>query len=138
MSGTLALLVDVRMAIWQGESKRKPSGGRLKMAHKKRKFEIGSEAILATIGTHKTKQVRVRAGATRSRVIKAQIANVTDPKSGKTVKAEIRTVTANTANPHYIRRNVVTKGAEIDTSAGRARVTSRPGQDGVINAVLVG
>ncbi|MHB8585425.1 MAG: 30S ribosomal protein S8e [Thermoplasmatota archaeon] len=126
------------MAIWQGGSRRKSSGGRLKRSHKKRRFEIGSEAILATIGTHKTKKVRVRAGHTRSRVIKAEIANVTNPKTGKTVQAEIKTVTANPANPHYIRRNVVTKGAEIDTSAGRARVTSRPGQDGIVNAVLVG
>ena len=43
----------------------------------------------------------------------------------------------NPANVNYVRRNIVTKGAVIETSAGRARVTSRPGQDGQINAVLV-
>lgn len=125
------------MAIWQGGSKRKSTGGRLAPAHKKRKFEIGSEAILTTIGPHKTKTDRVRAAATKGRVIKATIVNVTDPKTGKTKKAEIKTVTGNPANPHYIRRNIITKGAEIQTSAGKARVTSRPGQDGQINAVLI-
>jgi small subunit ribosomal protein S8e len=33
---------------------------------------------------------------------------------------------------------VITKGAEIETNLGLARVTSRPGGDGVINAVLTG
>jgi small subunit ribosomal protein S8e len=31
----------------------------------------------------------------------------------------------------------VTKGAVIETGEGRARVTSRPGQTGQVNAVLV-
>jgi small subunit ribosomal protein S8e len=38
----------------------------------------------------------------------------------------------------YDRRGVITKGAEIETKIGLARVTSRPGGDGVINAVLIG
>jgi small subunit ribosomal protein S8e len=36
-----------------------------------------------------------------------------------------------------VRQNIVTRGAVIETEAGRARVTSRPGQHGVINAVLI-
>ncbi len=43
----------------------------------------------------------------------------------------------NPANPNYVQRNIITKGAIIKTSAGNAKVTSRPGQDGTINAVLV-
>ncbi|MFB6184110.1 MAG: 30S ribosomal protein S8e, partial [Haloarculaceae archaeon] len=43
----------------------------------------------------------------------------------------------NPSNPNYARRNIITKGAIIETSEGRARVTSRPGQDGQVNAVLV-
>lgn len=132
-----ATLGDVQMAIWQGGSKRKASGGRLAIAHKKRKFEIGSEAILPTIGPQKVRHDRTRAAGSRTRVLRANVANVTDPKTGKTQKAEIKTVTANPANPHYIRRNILTKGAVIQTSAGKAKITSRPGQDGAINAVLV-
>jgi small subunit ribosomal protein S8e len=35
------------------------------------------------------------------------------------------------------RRAIITKGAIIETSKGNARVTSRPGQCGIINAVLL-
>lgn len=125
------------MAIWQGESKRKPSGGRRMMSHKKRKFEIGREAVLPTIGADKRKYVRIRAGEIRVRMLTANTANVTNPKTGKTAKATIKTVTGNPANINYVRRNILTKGAIVQTSAGKARITSRPGQHGAINAVLV-
>jgi small subunit ribosomal protein S8e len=126
------------MAIWQGESKRKRSGGRRMMSHKKRKFEIGREPVLTTIGPEdKRKYVRIRAAETRVRMLKAQTANVTNPKTGKTAPAKITTVTGNPANINYVRRNIITKGAILQTSAGKARVTSRPGQHGAINAVLV-
>ncbi|MEA3201479.1 MAG: small subunit ribosomal protein S8e [Thermoplasmata archaeon] len=125
------------MAIWQGESKRKPSGGRRMMAHKKRKFEIGREPVLTVLGATKRKYVRIRAAEVRVRMLKADTANVTNPKTGKTAPAKIQTVTGNPANINYVRRNIMTKGAIIQTSAGKARITSRPGQHGAINAVLV-
>ncbi len=62
--------------------------------------------------------------------------NVSDP-SGKTKKVEIVRVIKNPTNVDYDRRGVVTKGAMIETALGSARVTSRPGQDGVVNATLV-
>ncbi|MBP2146305.1 ribosomal protein S8E [Methanofollis sp. W23] len=43
----------------------------------------------------------------------------------------------NPADINYVRRNLLTKGAIIKTEIGRARVRSRPGQDGVVNAVLI-
>ena len=125
------------MAIWQGGSQRKATGGRRLMSHKKRKFEIGREPVLTTIGETKLKYVRIRAGAIRVRMLKAGSANVTNPKTGKTAPAKIQSVTGNPANINYVRRNIITKGAILQTSAGKARVTSRPGQDGAINAVLV-
>lgn len=124
------------MAIWQGGSQRKPSGGRRAMSHKKRKFEIGREPVLPTIGADKRKHVRIRAAGQRVRMLTAATANVTDPKTGKTTPAKIQTVTGNPANINYVRRNILTKGAVIQTSAGKARITSRPGQHGAINAVL--
>ena len=107
------------------------------MAHKKRKFEIGREPVLPTIGADKRKYVRIRAAKTRVRMLTAQTANVTNPKTGKTAPARIQTVTGNPANINYVRRNILTKGAIVQTSAGKARITSRPGQHGAINAVLV-
>lgn len=125
------------MATWQGLPRRKPSGGRLRPARGKRKFEIGREPHPTGIGEEKRKSVRIRGGHTRVRVLSAKVAIVTDPKTNKTLKAEIKTVTENPANPNFIRRNIITKGAVILTTKGKARVTSRPGQDGTINAVLI-
>lgn len=72
------------------------------------------------------------------KLLKGKYACVTNPKTGKTEKVEIQRVVKNPANVDYDRRGVITKGAIIETPAGLARVTSRPGQDGVINAVSVG
>ena len=63
--------------------------------------------------------------------------NVVDPESNKSETVEIITVLENSADPNYVRRNIITKGAIVETSAGKAKVTSRPGQDGVLNGVLV-
>ena len=63
-------------------------------------------------------------------------ANVYDASSGKTSKSKILRVTANKANREYERRGVITKGATIQTELGEAKVTSRPSDDGVVNAVL--
>jgi len=76
-------------------------------------------------------------GNTKVRVLRAKYANVSDPKTGVTKKVSMETVEQNTANPNFVRRNLLTKGAIIKTEIGRARIVSRPGQDGVINAVLV-
>jgi len=63
-------------------------------------------------------------------------ANISDA-SGKTTKVEILRVVKNPANVDYDRRGVITKGTIIETALGTARVTSRPGQDGIVNAILV-
>ena len=62
--------------------------------------------------------------------------NVTDPKKNETYRAEIEDVELNSASMDYQRRKVITRGTIIKTSKGRAKVTNRPGQDGVLNAVL--
>ena len=77
------------------------------------------------------------AASAKSRCSATNIASVTDPKSGKTEKTEITRVVRNGANVDYNRRGVITKGAEIETALGLAKVTSRPGSDGIINAVLI-
>jgi len=69
--------------------------------------------------------------------MRAKYANVADKSNGEIKKVLIQTVEENGANPNYVRRNLLTRGAVIRTEIGRARVQSRPGQDGVINAVLI-
>ena len=67
----------------------------------------------------------VRAGQKTERVTK------------KYSKLKILNIIDNKANRHFVRRNIITKGAIIKTEKGNARVNSRPGQEGSINAVLV-
>jgi small subunit ribosomal protein S8e len=126
------------MATWQGLSTRKTTGGRRRIARKKRKFEIGREVNPPVLMEHEShKLIRTTGGNQKVRILGTNVVNVTDPNSGKTQKVKFTTVVENPANPHYVRRNIVTRGALVDTKLGKARITSRPGQDGTLNAVLV-
>lgn len=126
------------MALWQGKAQRKSTGGRRRYARGKRKFEIGREVAPAIVAKeHANETIRVRGGHQKTRVLGVGKANVVDRKSGKIQRVDVSTVKENPANPNYVQRNFVNKGAIVETPLGRARVTSRPGQDGVINAVLV-
>ena len=58
-------------------------------------------------------------------------------KDGKTVRATVKRVVENYADPNYVRRNIITKGAVLETDAGMVRVTSRPGMHGVVSGVPV-
>lgn len=124
------------MALWQGKSKRKSSGGRLRRARKKRKFEIGREQQYAVIGEQRVKLYNIRGHDKKVRLMAAEWANVLNPDKQETKRVKILTVKTNPANPHFVQRNILTKGATLETELGTARVTSRPGQDGVVNAVL--
>ena len=125
------------MSVWHGNlHKKKSSGGRKRAYRKKRRFESGSFAVETIPGNSKRKDERKKGGNRKIRVLREKFACVTDPKSGKTEKVEIQRVIRNPANVNYDRRGVITKGTIIKTSLGSARVTSRPGQDGTINAVL--
>ena len=126
------------MAKWHGISRRKSTGGRLKQARSKRRTEISSENQFAYLGEEdQRKNYRKTARSQTVRLLSAHEINVNDPKEGKTVRATINTVLENDADPNYVRRNIVTKGAVVDTDIGRVRVTSRPGMHGVVSGVLL-
>ncbi len=125
------------MALWQGKAKRSKTGRRIRYARVKRKFEIGRESHLTTIGTNSLKVVRTKGNNRKTRLKTSNIANVLDPKTKKITKTEISAVKENSANIHYVRRNIINKGAIIETKIGKAKVTSRPGQTGTINAILL-
>ena len=126
------------MSVWHGTlHKKKPSGGRKRAYRTKRKFEEGRFPAETILGETKKKNIKGRGNTGKIKLLSDKYACVTDIKSGKTQKVEITRVVRNPANVDYNRRGVITKGAVIETSLGLARVTSRPGQDEVINAVLI-
>ncbi|HLB70600.1 MAG: 30S ribosomal protein S8e [Candidatus Methanoperedens sp.] len=122
---------------FQGRSTRKYTGGRLIRTRGKRRFELGGEEANTHLGKTIRRTVRVMGGVEKVRLLRDSYAVVTDPKTKASRKVKIETVSGNPANIHYIRRNIVTKGSIIKTEIGSARVTSRPGQEGSINAVLI-
>ena len=124
------------MTHWQGKSKRKLTGGKRIYHRKKRKFEISRDYEFPILAEEKKKIVKSRGGDQKVRVVGAERANLSD-REGNVKQVEINNVIENPANPNYVQRNILNKGAIIETEEGKAKITSRPGQDGVINAVLV-
>jgi small subunit ribosomal protein S8e len=125
------------MSLWQGLSTRKPSGGRLIRARKKLRFEVAPEDAETKLGAHVQKLIRARGASQKVKLLATDKISVTDPKTGKASPATIKTVTENGANIHYVRRNILTKGAVVDTDKGKVKITSRPGQSGTLSGVLV-
>ena len=125
------------MALWQGRSKRKSTGGRLSSSRSKKRFEIGRELQQAKVGGYNRKVARTRGGGLKNRLLRVEIASVTSNKSGKTFLSKILKVVENRANPNYVRQNIITKGSVVETEKGNAKVTSRPGQHGIVNAVML-
>ena len=89
------------------------------------------------MGERKQKTVRRRGANLKIKLFRERQVSVSDPATGKTEKMEILRVEQNPANIDYDRRGVITKGTIIETELGLARITSRSGQHGLINATLV-
>lgn len=106
----------------------------------RRKYEIGREPANTTIGEHKIKKIRVRGGNVKNRLLSEKYANVLINNAYQ--KCEILSVVNNPANRNFARANIITKGAILKVKNGNkemnVKVTSRPGQDGNINAILLG
>ncbi len=118
-----------------GRSLRKRTGGRLRPNADRKKHQLGREPTETSVGETSLRTVDARGDTTKVRALTIDTASVA--AGDETVQADIEDVVENDADPNYARRNIITKGAVIETSEGRARVTSRPGQTGQVNAVLL-
>jgi len=98
---------------------------------------IGRAPTMTKIGEGRAKKISTKGGNEKMRVFETSTANLFDPKTKAYSQATVKTVVQSPANRNFVRRNILTKGTIIETSKGKARVTSRPGQDGVLNAVLI-
>lgn len=98
---------------------------------------MGRTPTETLMGETKRRTVDSRGKIKKTPALKIELVNVTDPSKGATFRAEIQDVESNPANMDYQRRKVITRGTIIKTTKGRAKVTNRPGQDGILNAVLI-
>jgi len=125
------------MARSQARSKRKYTGKKYKHFRKKRKRELERPTIDSEMGQEKKKKQRVMGGNFKLKLFATQFINVTDPSTNKTQKVRILRFEENLASKDLNRRHILTKGAVVETELGNAKITSRPGQHGVLNGVLV-
>ncbi len=125
------------MPLWHHDlNKKKTTGGKRKPYRSKRAFEAGGFAPETSLGVSFRTVRKVHGGILKTKLLSERYVNVTDPSENVTKKAEIIRVINNPVNAEYNRRKIMTKGALIETSLGEAVIKSRPGQSGVINAVL--
>lgn len=125
------------MAITRKRSNVKPTGGKLNKLRKKKKRDFGTDFIAVKIGEDKRKVLKTIGGNSKTKIVEAENVNATDPKTGKTTKTKILTVKENLANPNFVRMNVITKGATVETELGLVKITSKPGQHGILNGTLI-
>ena len=125
------------MAQSQWRSKRKVSGGRYHYFRGKKKSELaGYPANTKLSAKASIVSRRVLGGHHKKGILASNSISVAD-KKGKVTKTEIVNVVGNTANPNLVRRNIITKGAVVETKLGKVKVTSRPGQEGSLSGILV-
>ncbi len=115
---------------------RTPTGGKIRKTRKKRKREMGRFPALTRIGERRLKLIRAMGGDYKLRLLSDSYANVVVPGEGAK-RVRILDVVDNPASKAFKRFKIITRGAIIRTELGLARVTSSPGQHGVINAVLM-
>jgi small subunit ribosomal protein S8e len=124
--------------VWHDNlKKRKKTGGKKRSYRTKRRFERGRHPVETTFGETRRKQVTGQSGIQKTKIVSTDMVNVSDPKAGTTERLQILNVVRNPANPDYNRRGVLTKGTIIRTEKGLAKIVSRPGQVGSMNAVLI-
>lgn len=114
----------------------KITGGRRRPLRVRRKYEIDNYPNEAIVGDQVTVTRIVRGGIVKTALKTAGFVNIASP-GAKTVRSKILKVIENPTNSDYQRRGIITRGAILETETGNCRVVSRPGQDGVVNAVPI-
>jgi len=113
----------------------KITGGRRHPLRSRRKYELDRFPNEAIIGNQVTVTRKVRGKNIKSAIKTIDSVNLAIDSKIKRVK--IIKVLENATNNDYQRRGIISKGAMLETEAGKCRVVSRPGQDGTVNAILV-
>ena len=127
------------MVLYHKPIKRKASGsgGRKRASQDKRLHHYGGFQAMTKLNKESKEHrdvIKTKGGSIKVKPKSVAFANLV--VNGKNQKVKITNVIETPSNKHYARENVIVKGAIIETEAGKARVTNRPGQDGVVNAVL--
>lgn len=115
---------------------RKPTGGKIRVSRGKRKREAGRAPAFTTIGERRLKFVRIRGGGVKLRLISGNQVNVA-LGGGVTKRVKVLGFVENPSDKVLSRRGIITRGALVKTELGLVRITSRAGQHGILNGVIV-
>ena len=114
---------------------RKTTGGKYKKSRKKKLYEKPGQPRVVKLGKKKTKILRTCGGNKKLISLTQDTANIIE--KGKSKKATIKNVLETPANRFLARQNILLKGAIIETDLGKAKITNRPSQEGIVNAELL-
>jgi len=114
----------------------KITGGRRIPLRIRRKYETDRYPNEPTNGAQLTVTRRVRGNNKKTALKSIDFVNLSTGES-KVKKSKIIKVLENATNNDYKRRGIITKGAILETQEGKCRVVSKPGQNGIVNAILL-
>jgi small subunit ribosomal protein S8e len=114
---------------------RKISGGKYHKQCKKQKHAMHGHVRIVKLGDKKTKIMRGMGGTLKTVSLSQNTINVI--KNGKSKVVKIKNVIETPSNRFLARQNVLVKSAIVDTELGKARITNRPSQEGIVQGVLI-
>ena len=114
---------------------RKRTGGKYQASKKKKMYEKPGQGRITKLGDEKRKSIKTMGGNQKVFLLKAKSINLQE--NGKMQKAEIKNVLETPSNRFFARQNILTRGTIVETSKGKARITNRPTQEGVVNGILI-
>ncbi len=114
----------------------KITGGRRHPLRTRRKYEIDRYPNEPINGAQVTITRRVRGNNRKTALKTIDFVNLSTG-GAKVKKTKILKVLENATNNDYKRRGIITKGAILEIQEGKCRIVSKPGQNGIVNAVLL-
>ncbi|MBT3404985.1 30S ribosomal protein S8e [archaeon] len=114
---------------------KKITGGKYIKNRKKKSFETAGQKRIVKLGEEKRRTLRTMGGNKKTYSLKNNKINILKDK--KIQKTEIKNVLETPSNRFLARQNILTKGTIVETTLGKAKITNRPSQEGVINGILI-
>jgi len=114
----------------------KITGGRRHPLRTRRKYEIDRYPNEPIKGAQVTITRRVRGNNRKTALKTIDFVNLATGDA-KVKKTKILKVLENATNNDYKRRGIITKGAILEVEEGKCRIVSKPGQNGIVNAILL-
>ena len=114
---------------------RKISSGKYHKQRKTKLHERKGQPRNVVLRETKRKKMKGRGGNKKTVLLSTNEINIR--VNGKIKKAQIKNVVETPQNIFLARQNRLTKGAIVETTVGKARITNRPSQEGMINAILI-